>query len=207
MAVKASHSEVHTIVPDPPYDQTVGPWDAGPIFELIKCPACGKINLATHYWDDFADPPDSEYQVVYPTERGIPEGLPQGVHTAYTAALSVRAVDANAFAVLLGRVLEKVCVDRGATGRTLADQLRGLSSKHEIPDKLADVARGLRHLRNVGAHAGLGELTDSEVPILDDLTRAILEYVYSAPLLARKAETRLADLKRRRGGDPSTDVT
>src|SRR5215207_3450495 len=127
MAVKATHSEVRTIVPDPPHDQTVGSWDAGPIFELIKCPACGKINLATHYWDDFADPSDSEYQVVYPTERGIPEGLPQGVHTAYTAALSVRAVDANAFAVLLGRVLEKVCVDRGASGRTLADQLRDLS--------------------------------------------------------------------------------
>jgi hypothetical protein len=31
--------------------------------------------------------------------------------------------------------------------------------------------------------------------VLDDLTRAILEYVYSAPLLAKEAEKRFARLK------------
>jgi len=61
-----------------------------------------------------------------------------------------------------------------------------------------DVAAGIRKLRNIGAHADLGELTEAELPVLDGLTRAILEYVYSAPLLAREAEERLAKLKKRK---------
>jgi hypothetical protein len=49
-------------------------------------------------------------------------------------------------------------------------------------------ARGLRQFRNVGAHAELGELTKEEAPILENLTRAILEYVSSAPLLIAQAD-------------------
>ena len=75
---------------------------------------------------------------------------------------------------------------------------RGSRAWHEngeIPAKLVDVAAGIRRLRNIGAHADLGELTEGELPVLDDLTRAILEYVYSAPLLAKEAEKRFARLK------------
>jgi hypothetical protein len=51
----------------------------------------------------------------------------------------------------------------------------------------------------------LGELTSAELPVLDDLTRAILEYVYSAPFLAREAEERLAKLKTKSSEDPSDE--
>lgn len=198
MPIKVSHSEIVSHEPPLAVARSVAPWDEGPVFELLKCPACGKINLATYYWHDAMDASDADYQIVYPVARCLPEGLPAQVQSAYSAALSVRSVDANAFGVLLGRVLEIVCVDRRAEGRSLADQLRDLAGKGEIPEKLVEVARGLRQFRNVGAHAGLGTLTEVEVPILDDLTRAILEYVYSAPLLAQKAATRLAALGDRR---------
>jgi hypothetical protein len=91
--------------------------------------------------------------------------------------------------------MELVCIDRGAKGRNLSLQLKDLANRGEIPAKLVDVADGVRNLGNVGAHAGVGELTSAEVSIIDDLTRAILEYVYSAPLLAMKAEERLRKLK------------
>jgi len=70
-----------------------------------------------------------------------------------------------------------------------------LADKDEIPSKLVKVAAGIRKLRNIGAHADLGELTESDLPVLDELTRAILEYVYTAPLLATEAEERFAKLK------------
>ena len=73
--------------------------------------------------------------------------------------------------------------------------LNDLAGRGEIPPGLADIADSLRQLRNVGAHPVLGELTESEVPVLEDLTRAVLEYVYSAPDLAARAQRSLAALR------------
>ena len=70
-----------------------------------------------------------------------------------------------------------------------------LASKGEIPTKLIGVANSLRILRNIGAHATLGELTPGELPILENLCRAILEYVYTAPFLVEEAEKRVRLLK------------
>jgi hypothetical protein len=43
----------------------------------------------------------------------------------------------------------------------------------------------------------LGELTENEAPILDNLSRAILEYVYSTPHLVEGARKALEKLNRR----------
>ena len=88
-----------------------------------------------------------------------------------------------------------VCEDRAAKGHSLNDKLDDLASRQEIPTKLVAVATKLRHFRNIAAHALLGELTTEEIPILDDLTRALLEYVYSAPHLVDQADKRLQALK------------
>ena len=57
----------------------------------------------------------------------------------------------------------------------LFKKLANLAENKEIPEKLIPVADKLRVFRNVGAHVALGELTENEVPILDNLSRAILE--------------------------------
>jgi hypothetical protein len=177
-------------------------WDEGDIYELIKCPACEGIILRKYYWHDgYMDGSDIEYQILYPFEQKLPVGLPGTIKKAYDAALKVRGIDANAYAVLIRRTLEMVCEDRKAEGKSLFEKLDDLAKKHEIPDKLVRVADGLRHLRNVGAHAVLGELTSAEIPILNDLSKAILEYVYSAPYLAEQADERLRALKKAREGN------
>jgi hypothetical protein len=179
--------------PDPGSDTS---WEAGTIWELCKCPACELPILRSYDWHSgYMDGSDIEYRLLYPLSEGVPRGLPPRIDGGYRAALKVRNIDANAYGVLLGRVLELVCEDRKAEGKTLNDKLRNLAKKNEIPDKLVDVAKGIRELRNIGAHAVLGELTPAELPVLDGLTRAILEYVYSAPLLASEAEHRLTELK------------
>ncbi len=94
---------------------------------------------------------------------------------------------------------EMVCEDRAAKGHSLNEKLGDLASRQEIPTKLVAVATKLRHFGNVAAHAGLGELTTEEIPILDDLTCAILEYVYSAPHLVDQADKRLQALKSKSG--------
>jgi len=177
-------------------------WDAGMVFEILACPSCHEILLGRYmYHQDFVDE-GVDYEILYPVDRGLPAGLPDAVSKAYEAAQRVKNIDANAFGVLLRRAMEIVCKDRGAKGQTLSHQLHDLSQRGEIPEKLVDVANGVRHFGNVGAHAGSGDLSATEVSILDDLTRAVLEYVYSAPLLAKRAEERLRQLKSGRPTPP-----
>ena len=171
-------------------------WEAGPIYEVLLCPACQGILFRSYYWHDTAmDPADIEYKVLYPTKGSEPMGLPDKIQRAYEAAQKVRTIDVNAYGVLVGRLIELICEDRQATGMTLAAKLKDLSKKGEIPEKLMPVANSLRNLRNVGAHPALGELTPVELPILDNLCKAIVEYVYSAPFLVAQAEQRLQTLK------------
>lgn len=172
-------------------------WDAGEVFELLLCPACRKVFLRSYFFHDAMDPSEVEFRILYPAEsRGI-VGLPNALQSAYEEALRVREIAPNAYGVLLGRLLELVCEDRKAEGKTLHLRLQHLASNGDIPEKLVRVADGLRNLRNLGAHAGYAELTPAEIPILDDLCRAILGYVYEAPQLANTAERHLQELKRR----------
>ena len=147
------------------------------------------------------DPEDTSGQTVYPQQKieDIPLGLPDNINRAFLAAAKVKTIDANAYAVLIGRVIEMVGEDRNATGRSLADLLQDLASKNEIPDKLVHVAKYLRDFRNIGAHATLGDLANEEVPILTDLCTAVLEYVYTAPFLATQAEQAVNKLKAKKG--------
>ncbi len=180
-------------------------WDAGNVYELMRCPACDNVTLRTYYWHEMGEPSDVEFTTLYPSEVDRPVGLPDSLARAFDAAQKVRNIDANAYGVLLGRLLELVCQDRNATGRFLGNKLADLASKGEIPEKLVGVAIGLKDLRNVGAHPTLGELTAAELPIMDRLCRAILEYVYSAPYIAQQAETCFQQLKEKTTPESSDD--
>lgn len=164
-------------------------------YKLLLCLACGEVTIWKYFEADFIDVENIKIEIIYPVDKLKLPGLPGRIQKAYETSLKVRVIDANAYAVLLGRVLEMICEDRKATGKNLYDKLKDLATKGEIPEKLVGVADNLRHLRNVGAHASLGELTHDEIPILDDLCKAILEYVYTATYLAKKAERRVEQLK------------
>ena len=174
-------------------------WDEGEIFYILDCLSCGKVMLMRKpYFEPFeGDENEPEPEILFPIDDKLPIGLPDRIKKAYEAALKVRNVDANAFGVLVGRILEMICENRKARGRDLHAKLTDLASRGEIPNNLVGVANGLKNLRNVGAHAALGDLTDEEIPILSSLLRAILEYVYSAPHLSRQAEDRLKKFKKR----------
>ncbi len=164
--------------------------------KLLLCLVCNEVT----YWRYF----DAEYlecyekEIFYPSEPHKLSGLPNHIQKAYDMALKVRFIDANAYGVLLGRVLDMICEDRKASGIKLYDKIVDLAKKGEIPIKLKDVAENLVQLRNYGAHANLGELTSDEIPILDDLCKAILEYIYNAPYLAEKAKQSVDRIKEKK---------
>jgi len=57
-----------------------------------------------------------------------------------------------------------------------------LCEQDVIPGRLIEMAQGIRQLRNIGAHADLGEIVEIDIQILTDFTEAILEYIYRAPV-------------------------
>jgi hypothetical protein len=168
-------------------------WEEGDVYQLLLCMTSDKVSLRQYYYhsgrDEYSTP-----AVLYPTRSESVAGLPPTISKAYESAIRVSRVDANAYGVLLGRVLELVCHDKSAQGKSLYAMLEDLSSRGDIPVTVLNIAQSLRSLRNVGAHASLGELTEDEVPILDKLCRVILEYVYAAPELVAQAQAHLNSL-------------
>lgn len=182
---------------DSEYDVRYGPPpEQGIIYSVLRCPACYKTNIVSYYWSaDMDSDDDVTYDNIFPPDKNVPIGLPDNILKAYKAAEKIRTVDVNAYVILLRRLLELVCIDRKAKGDSLAKMLKDLADKNEIPDKLVKVARGLKDFGNIGAHAGSGELSEKEIPIVTSLCIAILEYIYSAPHLATIAETKLIAIK------------
>jgi len=190
MHIGAVLNKVETISDEnAPFD-----WEAGDIWEILECPACSDVMLRKKYWHSEIDY-SSETEIVYPTALNKLNGLPDKIEKAFEAAQKVKSIDSNAFAVLLGRVLDLVCIDKEAEGDTLHKRLQDIASKGIMPEQLATMAHQLRQLRNIGAHADLGELNKSEIPILESLSKAILEYVYSAPALMTSVQEKLAAIK------------
>ena len=177
-----------------PEDGPIGSW--GIHYNILRCPACEKINIVSYTWHDGIESDDEiSYEFLYPQNSSYPIGLPEKILTAFKAAEKVKSIDVNAYAILMRRLLELVCLDRNAKSGTLAVMLKDLATKNEIPEKLVKVAIGLKDFGNIGAHAGSGELTEKEIPIVNALCNAILEYVYSAPYLATLAENKLQTIK------------
>lgn len=198
MEVGTTYSQTYT--DEYPDGSTV---DHGQAFELVVCPACHGVILRSYYWHEGMESEgDTKIDVLYPSETRLPPGLPVAVQRAFVSALKVKPIDSNAFAVLIGRVIDEVCAERKAKGDSLFQKLKDLANRQEIPTKLVGVADGLRHLRNVGAHAELGELTPQELPIVEDLCRALLDYLYAAPFLTQRAMDRLDALKTKPSADP-----
>ncbi len=197
MEIVAHHSEVKS---ESAEDASGNDWpyDAGPVFELLKCPACDNISISRFFYHSEIEQEGSDREFIYPSHEKTPTGLPTKVAKAYEAALRVKTVDPNAYGVLMGRLLEIVCDSHNASGKTLNEKLDDLRKRGELPDKLVQVAHKARGFRNISAHTELGSLAISDIPILEDLTKAILTYLYTLPSLIKRAEKALSRLAKAR---------
>jgi hypothetical protein len=173
-------------------------WESTTTYEVLLCNVCKEVTFRTVDWyDGMESEEDLLHDILYPGKKSSVRGVPAEINAEYDAASKVASVSPNAHAVILGRVLDLVCEDRGAQGKVLHERLNDLAARQEIPAHLASMAHKLRKLRNVGAHANLGTLSSREIPVLDALCRAVLEYVYAAPLLLKEVEARITQLETR----------
>src|SRR5689334_23109782 len=105
MRIVQTYDDKWTHVDEPTGEQ----WDESDCYEILVCPACNRVTFRTYRWNELMDAEsDVSYKTLYPSTARIPLGLPTGIEKAFGAALKVKAVDSNAFGVLLRRVLELV---------------------------------------------------------------------------------------------------
>jgi hypothetical protein len=166
-------------------------------YQTWVCPVCSEITVERLFYDPSVDPDNMQISTLYPLPDSLAYGLPPSVSKAYTEANRMKVVNSNAYAVMLGRMLDTVFLDRGAQGKTMYDKLNDLSQRGELPQRLADLAHNFRELRNIAAHADLGTLGPEDIPILEATVRAVLEYIYRAQALIEHSSHRLNALRER----------
>lgn len=180
-------TEYRKIIERRDYGREIGEVDVTLTWRILECIICNRPVLDEIWTDGF----EGETKILYPKEAKKLSSLPSSVDAAYSTALKVRYVDANACAVLIGRTLEVVCNYEKAQGRVLADKIKNLADIGRIPNILAEMAYQLKQLRNIGAHAGDDEVKDIDIPIMLELVEAILEYLYVAPAKIEMVKRRL----------------
>ncbi|SHF61115.1 protein of unknown function [Kaistia soli DSM 19436] len=116
--------------------------------------------------------------------------LPQAILSSIEEALKCHAAGAyKASALMIRRVLEEVCKDKGATGGNLKDRLSKLSTSIIIPSELLAAADELRILGNDAAHVEAQAYDDigiDESGLAIDMAKEILKATYQYASLVER---------------------
>lgn len=147
--------------------------------EILYCLACDAPVIFQVSWSDDIGETWGERQL-YPAGRDN-EAIPEKVRTRLEAAGRVKLIEPGLYAVGVRRMLESVAHEEGATGDDLFSKLDDLVRKDRIPAPLAEAAHEIRKLGNLGAHDDEVEIQAADVPAIEALADAILEYLYRAP--------------------------
>ena len=144
---------------------------------ILKCTTCSDISLFSKLdGEDW-----SAINLLWPESERLDSSVAKAVAQNYIEAKRVQNVSQNAFAVLLRRALEALCDDRGVTKGNLANRLKELAERGEIPERLAKITTVLRTLGNAGAHHSELRVTIPMTWTMDKFFRVLIEYVYVAP--------------------------
>jgi len=174
-------------------------WDV--VWGLHRCPQCKEPTLETYVWsDDFSDPETVDSKVVYPGAWDD-SVLPPLVRKHREAARRVKGLDPSFYALGIRRMLEAMCLEENAEGKSLYEQLQFLANEGRLPQTLVDVTTQLRKLGNIGAHVSDVEVLETDVPLIHDLAEAMLEFLYRAPAMVAAVEAELARRARGSGSD------
>ncbi|HKO38073.1 MAG TPA: DUF4145 domain-containing protein [Solirubrobacterales bacterium] len=162
--------------------------------DVDRCSVCKDVTIWKFTWAEDWGEALSERRL-YPSSRDH-SALPPKVRQRLEAADRVRKFDPGLYAVAIRRMLETVFNEQGAEGRDLFHKAKDLVSKEQLPPKIAVAVSHLRDIGKYGAHDEEIEVSANDVPLIEDLANAVLEFVYRAPAAIAALETSVIE----RGG-------
>jgi hypothetical protein len=163
---------------------------------VVVCETCDHVLLYENMGDQLGNSEFESAELEYPKGGRLSIDVPQTIRGVYDEAARIKEIAPNAFAVQVRRALEALCEDRAAKGRSLAERLKELSTRAEIPPVLAEMTDVLRLIGNMGAH-GIGETVHPlQANAIDEFFKAVIEYVYVAPAKLRAFKERMESSKK-----------
>ena len=117
-------------------------------------------------------------ELIWPEVPLLAESVPTKIKDLYREAIKVKKSSPKAFAILIGKALDEICMDMGTTERMLGDKLTQLKSHGALPNKIIKVARKIADIRNTAAHTNKGNISPKQTRAIEDFFRLIIDYVY-----------------------------
>lgn len=166
--------------------------DYGSTFVAV-CDSCGRVLLYENPGDELEQEKFHLGSLSYPTKEWLHWSVPRRVCDAYEEATRLHVHSPEAFIGQAFMALEAVCQDHGATGASLRDKFRHLSTRGTIPQAIVDIADALIESASnnpPGAALSRGPLRMRQ---FDELFRAVVEHVYVGPAKLQDFAGRIAE--------------
>jgi hypothetical protein len=182
------NTSLQTVLLTQPYLETFYAVDDGTddqfpfTYTVVRCETCRQ--LLVYSLNDSVGPERGETplgDLCYPRRTSLPDAVPERIRLIYAEAARVRDISPLAFVILARRLLEEVARDRDAASDDLAGSLSLLADRGDIPPVLAEATTLIRLVGNAGAHASDTRITAPRAWAVDDLLKAVIEYMYVAP--------------------------
>jgi hypothetical protein len=170
---------------------------------MYACGTCGGLNIYGDYYgiyrshghDFFARTrlhPRASLLLPADYMMSPADPIPTRIMKAYEDIWPLRHRTPTAFIGQIRRLLEFVCEDQCASGKSLFSKLSDLTSRGVLPGHFANITDLLRVVGNMGAHAEEDDLSVWDAELIDDFFRPVIDYVYIAPAKIQRMQQRLS---------------
>ncbi len=149
-------------------------------YYVIQCPVCNHLSILRAFLD-YESGEQIELLQKYPPPNDYSEDIPIAIRDTYLEATSIRTKAPHGYVTLIRKALELICTEKGAVGRNLYEKLNDLANKGILPSNLSEIANLLRIFGNEAAHASGKRISVLDTNIIDQLFRAIVDYLFVLP--------------------------
>ena len=142
----------------------------------IKCEYCGKVLSLEIYDKQISTTPKQKTQLI--KIPNVPKSIEKDLNEAQ---LSFQSKSYRASAVMCRRVLEQLCHNLNAEGRTLYDKINDLIERGLISREFSEILTKIRIFGNIGAHFSPNDehgIKRQDSKDLLDITLHIVKHVY-----------------------------
>lgn len=162
---------------------------------ILSCPVCHKTILYQWYNNETMCDHNRldfyEEEILYPENKLNLQGVPSRIKSALESAIKVKNIDTALCVMALRRVLEQVCKENNAKGKTLEVMIRDLINKNILPNGFDEACAIIRFLGNKAAHGSESVFYLHEVEELISLLKAIIDYLYIIPQRINKVKEKI----------------
>ena len=148
---------------------------------LLSCPVCEKVTLIEEYNEEFSRDYYTAVETLYPQSTIDYTGVPEKIKNAFESAMKVKNIDTAVCSLALRRVLEAICKERGAEGKSLEAMIKNMIDRNVLPKMFDDACWIVRQLGNSAAHGDNKHFSLRQVDQTIVFMQNIINYLYALP--------------------------